>query len=970
MDASQKVGRRRFIETTLSVGAGLTLAGCTQSLPRQIVPQVTPSDGEVPGKAVLYRSVCRACPAGCGLTARVREGRAVKLEGSTENTIGLGALCATGQAAIDDLYSPQRLGKPMMPGAGDQWQAARWTAAKAALVAGLKRAVDQKKQIVIVTRPEPGAVGDLFRSWLSALGQDPTQVAVFDPMSPDWLREAAKRSFGIDGLPRYDLGRARLVVSVGADLLEDLGSPVEHSRGLAELRSPGHGPSARLVYIGPRLSLTAAQADTFISVPPGSELDLVLGLCREALRLAPKAAGLPDGLAQALAPWDPQTVAASTGLESHRITALAQALVSARPSLCVGPGRSAVGPEAVTLAQAVYLLNAICGNLGQTLRFDAPPPTAQATLPAAATAPAIAAAVAPTATAAATTTTATAAVAQVGISLSMAELAKRAAAGEIGALIVHHADPLGYGAAFASLGQAFERIPFVAAFGNRLDATSRRAHVVLPDHHFLETWDQLALRPGVQAIQQPVMTPLLKTRAAADVLLDAARALGHTTGLPDGSFAEQLQSRLSQQDIERGGTFVAATLTTPVLTAAPLELAGRKPTPPSSQPSVLLVPSVRHLDGRSGVHPLLEEIPDPVTTVSWSGWVEVHPKTAGRQGIRTGDLLRLQANGHQAELPAIVHAGVREEVFAVPLAYAPALLAEGAWLGGRVAGARVEPASRRFSLPIAAGSFTDEHRGLVREVGPSGVLPKEPPRASLYPDVDTGKRRWALAVDLDRCNGCGACVAACYVENNVAIVGPEQLRNGRSMAWLRVERFLETDGDTARVKLLPVMCQQCGAAPCEPVCPAYATYHTDEGLNAQIYNRCVGTRFCGNNCPYVARRFNWFDWPHPAPSNLGLNPDVTVRSRGVMEKCTFCVQRIRVAEERARMENRPLHDGEVVPACAQTCSAGALVFGDLMDKGSRVAQLATDGRAYGILEELNTRPGVTYLARRRHEETV
>jgi len=213
-----------------------------------------------------------------------------------------------------------------------------------------------------------------------------------------------------------------------------------------------------------------------------------------------------------------------------------------------------------------------------------------------------------------------------------------------------------------------------------------------------------------------------------------------------------------------------------------------------------------------------------------------------------------------------------------------------------------------------------------------------------------------MAIDLDACSGCNACVAACYAENNVPVMGAEALQRGRTMSWLRIERFVASD-----VRFIPVLCQHCDHAPCETVCPVYATYHTDEGLNAQIYNRCVGTRYCSNNCPYKVRRFNWFDPEFPEPLNLQLNPDVTVRSVGVMEKCTFCVQRIQEGKDHAKDEKRTVRDGEIVPACAQTCPGQAIVFGDLNDPASRVSQIGGDARAYDLFEDLNTRPAVTYL---------
>ena len=218
-----------------------------------------------------------------------------------------------------------------------------------------------------------------------------------------------------------------------------------------------------------------------------------------------------------------------------------------------------------------------------------------------------------------------------------------------------------------------------------------------------------------------------------------------------------------------------------------------------------------------------------------------------------------------------------------------------------------------------------------------------------------------MAIDLDTCTGCNACVAACYAENNVPIVGAEAMYRNRTMAWLRIERFVEPGPAGADTRFVPMLCQHCDHAPCETVCPVYATYHTEEGLNAQVYNRCVGTRYCGNNCPYRVRRFNWFEPDFPDPLHLQLNPDVTARSAGVMEKCTFCVQRIQAGKGQAKDENRPVKDGDVVPACAQTCPGQAIVFGDLNDPQSRVSQLAREARGYHVFGELNTRPAITYL---------
>jgi Fe-S-cluster-containing dehydrogenase component len=236
-----------------------------------------------------------------------------------------------------------------------------------------------------------------------------------------------------------------------------------------------------------------------------------------------------------------------------------------------------------------------------------------------------------------------------------------------------------------------------------------------------------------------------------------------------------------------------------------------------------------------------------------------------------------------------------------------------------------------------------------------------PPPGTIYGEYTEDRPRWGMAIDLERCTGCSACVAACYAENNIGIVGPEGVAAGRILNWIRIERYFEGDGDTLETRFLPMLCQHCNNAPCEPVCPVYAAYHTPDGLNAQIYNRCVGTRYCANNCPYKVRVFNWFSYSWPEPLNWQLNPDVTVREKGVMEKCTFCVQRIREAEHVARAQGRGTRDGEIVPACAQTCPGDAIVFGNVKDPNSRVARLSSSGRGYRVLQGLNTQSAITYL---------
>jgi len=924
-DRSNSLSRREFLGSVAVGGASVALAGCKKRMPRFIVPYLVPPDDVVSGESVAYRSICRGCSAGCGLTARVMDGRALKLEGNPEHPVSRGALCLLGQAGIESLYSPERLVGPLSPAAaGTLAQPLDWDSAGKRFADGLRQALDRGREVAIVTRPETGAVRELMGTWLAALGQPADNIVVFDPAEPTWLREAARSTFGLDAQPVWDLAGARTVLSIGADLIEDYGSPVEYGRELARIRADRQ---RRFVYAGSRLSLTAASATSRIALPPGREMGFVLALLGEVLVRTEESSGLDPALRERLIGLlgRPAHAAAARGcgVSAEEVSGLAQALTADGPGLVVGPGRVAAGADAIALAQAVALLDVTLGASGHGLRFAAP--------------------AAP--------------------SLSPEELASRVEAGLVGALVLHHADPFGVAPAFGALDRVLSAVPFVVAISCHLDETARRAHLVLADHHFLESWGEVSPRPGVHGFQQPVMTPLHKTRAAVDALVDVARRLGKVEGLPDESFAELMQSRLDERGLERGGEFTDVEPEALALGPGALDhLAAWTPPPDAEADMVLLAtPSLRHLGGRRPDSPLVQEVPDTLTSVAWSGWAEISEAAARTRSIETGDEVELTTEAGSVRLPAFVTPAVHERVVAVPLADALALLGPGDALPGRVDRLTLSTTGRRVLLPLTGGSLDDRGRDLAREVAAEGPTP---PRAEAAPTTP-GKRRWALSIDLDSCNGCGACVAACYVENNLPVVGADEVARGRDMAWIRIQRFFTGSTEAPRAVFLPVMCQHCGKAPCEPVCPTFATYHTDEGLNAQIYNRCIGTRFCSNNCPYSVRRFNWFDWPRKEPASLGLNPDVTVRSRGVMEKCTFCVQRIRAAEEQAKLDQRPLRDGEVVTACTQTCPTEALVFGDLNQPGSRVAEAVRSGRAYRLLEELGTEPGVVYLARRK-----
>ena len=394
-------------------------------------------------------------------------------------------------------------------------------------------------------------------------------------------------------------------------------------------------------------------------------------------------------------------------------------------------------------------------------------------------------------------------------------------------------------------------------------------------------------------------------------------------------------------------------------------------------------------DGRTANRGWLQEAPDPTTTVVWGSFADIHPKTAASLGVKDDDVIELTRRGASIELPARVTEDIVEGAVAGAFGQGHTALGRNATGRGANAFRLVDSESSSAAVavrrtgktrPITTSCTTQDqhHREILQWATLAEVRAKKPPPAELYtlplpagydPKVDVipghkyDEHRWVMAVDLARCTGCGACAVACQAENNIGVVGETQVRRYQFMAWLRIVPYRHPS-DPGKMAFLPIMCQQCDTAPCEPVCPVFASVHNDEGINSQVYNRCIGTRYCSNNCPYKVRRFNWQNFEWPKSLAMQLNPEVTVRERGVMEKCTFCIQRIRGAEIAAKRESRPVRDGEAVPACAQSCPTQAFVFGDLMDEKSRVSVLTrNDPRRYHVLEELRTKPAVAYLKR-------
>lgn len=986
-----EMNRRDFVKIIAIGSATAGLPGCTQKIPEKLIPYVIPVEEIVPGKALWYSTVCRECPAGCGMRVRVREGRAVKAEGNPEHPLNRGKLCSRGQSALQGLYHPDRLQTPLRRDEQGVLQPIGWEEAEHWLAGRIQVLIKEGRAagIVWLTPLLTGSLDRLIDEWSAAIGFG--RRLRYEAIAYESLRAANRLAFGQARIPAYDLAAAKTLFSFGADFLETWISPVRFANDFARMRRVKDGEIGRFIYFGPRLSLSAANADEFIAPRPGGEGLLALAMAQVIVqRRAATVNGDVERLKSMLAHFSPAKVADRIGIGAEKIEELARLFAERAPSLALSGG-AVDGENGVMLHAAVNVLNYAAGNFDKTIKFAA-----------------------------------ASAYDDLNSYRDLFDLAEDMGRGKVTALFVIESNPVFSTPAALGFAEALEQVPLVVSFSSHLDETCSHAHLVLPIHTALESWGDYEPWEGMRGLQQPVMQPVFKTKMLGDTLLLVARQIGGNVArrLKIPSFYDYLRAdwhtlhnRVApQQDFEdfwqealvRGGhweerpsrplrlNWNGIRTVTAELTASQIPRRVRATEVGEANTlSLLVYPSANHFDGRSGNRPWLQELPDPLTQIVWDNWAEIHPVDAARLGLSEGDVVQVRTAQGACEIAVRVYPGIRPGVLAIPLGqghtdfgrYAsnvgvnPMRIMERtpvtnggglAWFGTAV---HITRTGRTHKLACVAGSDTQEGRGILQFVSTSeireGLAPQPRPDLSMYPKHEHPAHRWGMAIDLNACTGCSACVIACYAENNIPAVGKKEVMAGREMAWLQVQRYFDPvaaiDELLRGAAFLPMLCQHCDQAPCEPVCPVFASYHTAEGLNAQVYNRCVGTRDCANNCPYKVRRFNWLTSQWPEPLNWQLNPDVTVRTKGVMEKCTFCVQRIAEGKMRAREESRAVVDGDIVPACAQSCPAEAIVFGDLNDPNSRVAQMHKDPRGYRLLESLNTRPAVVYLRRVRIE---
>ncbi|HET8576193.1 MAG TPA: molybdopterin-dependent oxidoreductase [Methylomirabilota bacterium] len=991
--------RRSFFKVVATSGAAAVVGGCGQPA-EKLIPYVSPPEDVVPGVPAYYSTVCRECPAGCGLVAKNRDGRVIKLEGNPDHPVNAGTLCIRGQAGLQGLYHPDRFRGALASGKPVGWDEAEKQLAER--LGALVKA-KQGSRIALVSGLETGSLGRLMEEWTRALGARP-RIA-YEPLGYEALRAANRITFGRDAIPDYAIGDATYLLSFGADFLETWLSPVGYAVDFARMHAFTRGRAGMCVHIEPRQSMTAANADEWVKNAPGTEGLLALAMLKVILDDGLQAAGADVGaLRGAVRSIDLAAAVSASGVPAETIKRIAHDFARSKGGLAIGGGMATAGSNATETLVAVNLLNVAVGAVGTRVRFGTE-----------------------------------AALGKVSPYAEMVKLAQAMAQGQIDVLILVGVNPVYAMPPKVGFGEALGKVPLVVSLAGRPSESTARAHLILPTLHPLESWGDYAAEDGVIGLMQPAMGPVeiggrpVEARMPGDILLSVGRqALGTEEGkgpLKWASFQEYLTEQWKalaktygvgkafpefwEASLKKGGAWrpaasggAAVKVDASRLPAAPAKLEG------DGTHALLVYPSARFYDGRGADLPWLQEAPDAMTQVTWDGWVEVPVETAGKLGLRRGDMVKLTSPHGSIELPAypseLIHSGAVAVAMGQGHSYPGPFATRGFTTPGtRPAGTHflnvganpvallgpapdpvsgglpylavkvsLAPTGARRPLAVPQATFNQDDREIAQHVGLAearelelrGRAPERASHPSMYPPVKYPEHRWGMTVDLDACIGCQACVVACVAENNSPVVGKEQVAYGRDQHWLRVERWQEGGPAHPEQIFLPMFCQHCEVAPCEPVCPVYAAYHTQEGLNGQVYNRCVGTRYCGNNCPYHVRRFNWFNYTWEAPLDLQLNPDVTVRQLGVMEKCTMCLQRIVAGKAQAREEDRPIRDGEIQTACQQTCPTQAITFGDLKSGSARVSKLSRSPRGYYVLDELGTRPAVTYLKKVVHAE--
>jgi MoCo/4Fe-4S cofactor protein with predicted Tat translocation signal len=942
-DITATLDRRELLKVMAASAAFAGLTGCTKLPEQRIVPYVRQPEQIIPGKPLFYATATTLAGVATGILVESHMARPTKVEGNPDHPASLGASDAFAQASVLGLYDPDRSQAEIHDGRIGSWPefqnelSAALAAEKGSSGAGLR--------LLTPTITSPTLAAQI-RTFLKAFPS--AKWHQYESVGRDNVREGAKIAFGEIVNTVYRVDRAKVILSLDSDFLTSGPGCVRYAREFARKRRVESPESKmnRLYAVESTPTNTGAMADHRLRLR-ASDIEVFA-------RVLAKEIGLPVATGPVIETLNLSAKEQPSGVPPQWIQALARDLrQNAGASLVVA------GDHQPPIVHAIaHAINQALGNFDKTIYFTQPIEESP-----------------------------------VNQWQSIADLAADIRASKVTTLLILGGNPAYDAPADLGFRDLLPKVKFTARLGLYEDETSALCHWHIPQAHFLESWGDARAYDGTIAVIQPLIAPLYGGKSEIDFLA----LLNGQAGKPAHDIVRE-SWQAQQAGVQHFDAFWEKSLRDGVVadTAFPPKQVSLKSgigsaSPAASQQGLEIIfrPDPTIWDGRFANNGWLQELPKPLTKLTWDSVAMLSPKTAQRLGLKSEDAVELKYQGRAIIAPAWVMPGHADESVTVFLGYGRTRAGRvGAgvgfdagwirpyatpWIG---TGLEIRKTGAKWALAATQTHNSMEGRDLVR-VATLDEYRKNPQFAqvdaeknplSLYPEVKYEGYSWGMAIDLNACTGCGACVVACQAENNIAVVGKTEVMIGREMHWIRIDRYFEGDLDDPRTYHEPVVCMHCEDAPCEVVCPVVATVHSAEGLNEMIYNRCVGTRYCSNNCPYKVRRFNYrlySDWE--TPSLFGMrNPNVTVRSRGVMEKCSYCVQRINAVKIEAEKQDRTVRDGEIVTACQQSCPSEAIVFGNINDPESAVSKLKKKNLNYSLLEELNTRPRTTYQARLRN----
>ncbi|MGE3608313.1 MAG: 4Fe-4S dicluster domain-containing protein [Bacteriovoracaceae bacterium] len=916
--------RRDFLKIMgFSLSVLPMVTSCKKISAQKAIPYLHKNDQITPGVANWYATTSGLCPTHCSLLVKTREGRPIKIEGNTLAPLSKGGICPSCQASVLSLYDSTRFKASKKDG-----QYSTYDIIDAEIKGKLKESASSGKKTALVMSSIYGpslsrVVNDFQKAY------ENVDIILYNPMGNSAESQANLETFGHEDLLQYDLEKAEVIVGVSADFLSSGTYPVYLTKQYSKRKDLFLGKNiVRHIQVESYMTMTGSNADSRVVVSFDEESIFVNNLL----------ARLQDLTGSYLL-----SVRKISFSKDDAVNKIAKELLAAK-------GKSVVicGTHKVADHIKVNAINDLLSNINRTVFL-----TGREFV-------------------------------KVESDVKFSQFVKDAQLGMYANVIFYDVNPYYDYFDQTAFENAMKNVNTKISLASAPDETAEHSNFVVPDRHYLEKWDDFEIACGVYSFSQPVIQSLFNNRPAQESLL-----VWSDKNINYDDYMRQFWGLEWNKAIHDGILIVskapAATTSFNFRGSSSLDVKTE-----SSRLKLVAYEKIGLQKGKLANNPWLQEMPDPITKVTWDNYLMVSPKLAKSKSISTGEVVKFKVNGKEFRAPALVQPGVHENVVALAVGYGRTVSGKAgknvgvnAWSmvtysdnsfhsGLNVEG--LEKTGEKYKLALTQTHHSMEGRDIVREtslneyvINPAAGNAGGVKLVSMWKDHKKDGHQWAMMIDLNKCTGCSGCVVSCNAENNVPVVGKDEVHNRREMHWIRLDRYYKGDDENPEVVHQPMMCVHCDNAPCETVCPVLATVHSSDGLNQQVYNRCVGTRYCANNCPYKVRRFNWFDYAHDDKlENMVLNPDIAVRTRGVMEKCSMCVHRIQEGKLQAKKDGRELKDGDIKLACQQSCPADAIVFGDINDPQSEIAKKLKDPRYYRVLEEVGVAPRVGYLTKVRN----